>query len=50
MLNKIPSANFFERVQKHDFPMFIMRDQVNVPDAWFALFLYMHPKSFVNYS
>jgi peptide/nickel transport system substrate-binding protein len=50
VLNKIPSANFFERVQRHDFPMFIMRDQVNVPDPGFALFLYMHPKSFVNYT
>jgi peptide/nickel transport system substrate-binding protein len=48
-LSKVPSANFFERVQKHEFPMFIMRDQANVPDAGFALFLYMHPESFVNY-
>lgn len=48
-LNKVPSANFSERVAKHDFPMFIMRDQANVPDPGFALFLYTHPKSFSNY-
>jgi peptide/nickel transport system substrate-binding protein len=49
-LNKAPAANFFERVQKHEFPMFIMRDQVNVPDAGFALFLYMHPESLANWT
>jgi peptide/nickel transport system substrate-binding protein len=49
-LSKVPSANFSERVAKHDFPMFIMRDQANVPDPGFALFLYTHPKSFSNYA